>query len=122
MRLNHLNLCVDDLAAARDFFVTTFDFELLGEKGGAIIILTDRQGFTLVLADVSRFGGKVPVRYPQGFHVGLLQETRAEVDVVYARLIAAGITPGHPPRNVHGSYGFYFNALGDILFEVACLS
>lgn len=108
MQLNHLNLCVDDLAAARDFFVSAFDFALLGDKGGAIV----SQGFTLVLADVSRFGGEVPVRYPKGFHVGFLQETHDKVDAIYARLVAAGITPDHAPRNINGNYGFYFTALG----------
>ena len=26
------------------------------------------------------------------------------------------------PRMLHGGYGFYFTALGDIQFEIACLN
>ncbi len=33
MKLNHLNLCVDDLLEARHFFETFFDFSIFGAKG-----------------------------------------------------------------------------------------
>ncbi len=33
MKLNHLNLCVDDLLEARHFFETFFDFQFFGAKG-----------------------------------------------------------------------------------------
>ena len=122
MQLNHLNLCVNDLAEARLFFETHLDFHTLAQRGEALAILNDGQDFTLTLTDVRRFGGATPVVYPQGFHVGFLRETKGAVDDAYARLLAAGIATEPTPRMLHGGYGFYFTALGDIQFEVACLN
>ena len=61
MRLNHLNLCVGDLAAARDFFERHFDFHCVEQKGDALAVLTYRAGFTRVLSDVRAFGGETPL-------------------------------------------------------------
>ena len=41
------------------------------------------------------------------------------VDAEYARLTAAGLEIPKPPREMRGSYGFYFQALDDLLFEVS---
>lgn len=120
MQLNHLNLCVNDLAEACRFFELALDFQTTELKGQALAVLSDRHGFTLTLSDVRRFGGATPVVYPQGFHVGFLRETKGEVDGDYARLLAAGIATEPAPRAMHGSYGFYFTALGNLLFEIAC--
>ena len=125
MQLNHLNLCVNDLAEARLFFEMHLDFQPLGQKGEALPILTDGHGFTLTLTDVHRFGGRTPVVYPWGFHLGFLREMKGEVDAAYARLFAAAIATEPAPRVMHGSYGFSFTALGHILFAIAwpcCLS
>ncbi len=121
MQLNHLNLCANDLAEARLFFEMHLDFQPLGQKGEALAILTDGHGFTLTLTDVRRFGGRTPVVYPWGFHLGFLRETKGEVDAAYARLFAAAIATEPAPRVMHGSYGFSFTALGDILFAIASL-
>jgi catechol 2,3-dioxygenase-like lactoylglutathione lyase family enzyme len=122
VQLNHLNLCVNDLDEARRFFEANLGFQTLAQRGEALAILNDGQGFTLTLTDVRRFGGTTPVVYPQGFHVGFLRETKTEVDAAYARLLAAGIATAPTPRMVHGGYGFYFMALGAIQFEIACLN
>jgi hypothetical protein len=42
------------------------------------------------------------------------------VDRTHERLMAAGVDTGRGPRGMRGSYGFYFEALGGILFEVSC--
>ncbi|WIG59997.1 MAG: hypothetical protein OJF49_002745 [Ktedonobacterales bacterium] len=118
MRFNHLNLCVDDLSAARALFQNSFDFQLLEQKGEAILIMTDGHGFTLVLSNLLAFGNDVRP-YPQGFHVGFIVETRDQVDQAYHRLTAANAQIAHEPRNIRDSYGFYFTALNDILFEVS---
>ena len=118
MRLNHLNLCVDDLTEARAFFERSFDFQTVDQRGRAIVVMTDGQGFTLVLSDPKAFGGEAP-HYPEGFHVGFIVETRAQVDRAHTRLVDAGIDV-NVPKSVHGSYTFYFTALGAILFEVSC--
>jgi catechol 2,3-dioxygenase-like lactoylglutathione lyase family enzyme len=118
MRLNHLNLCVTDLDEARAFFEEHFDFDFLDRKGDAILVMTDREGFTLVISDPTKFGGD-NADYPEGFHVGFLVDTREEVDATYARLTGAGLEIEKPPRNMRDSYGFYFHALGGVMFEVS---
>lgn len=118
MQLNHLNLCVDNLREARTFFQNCFDFQCLEQKGDAIIIMTDGQGFTLVLSKL-RTSADVMQTYPEGFHVGFILETSGQVDQTYRRLAAADIQIAHEPRKMRGSYGFYFTALNAILFEVS---
>lgn len=122
MHLNHLNLPVADVAAARSFFTDAFGFSVTRDGGDAMTVLDDGHGTTLVLMDVERMtpavGGEPPV-YPAGFHVGFILDSRAEVDAAHARLAAAGYPPGHEPRRQHGSYGFYLTALDGILFEIA---
>jgi catechol 2,3-dioxygenase-like lactoylglutathione lyase family enzyme len=119
MKLNHLNLVVPDLDAAQELFTATFGFDLLLRRGDALAALVGEDGFTLVLADSRRSGGDGVPRYPETFHVGFLQETRAAVDALHASLAAAPVELGHAPRLMHGSYGFYFTALGGILFEIS---
>ena len=121
MQLNHLNLCVDDLAEARTLFQNCFDFQFLEQKGKAIVVMTDGQGFTLVLSNPQAFGYEGGIQpYPGGFHIGFLLETSDQVDQVYHRLAAAEIQLPQEPRKMRGSYGFYFTALHAILFEVSC--
>lgn len=121
MRLNHVNLVVDDLDEAQDFFRRSFGFEPVDRKGEAVAVMADGQGFTLVLSNARTFGGEVPVRYPEGFHVGFILETREQVDRAHGRLAAAGAADtGRAPRLMRDSYGFYFEALNGILFEVSC--
>jgi catechol-2,3-dioxygenase len=120
MHLNHLNLCVDDLTEARTFFAELFDFRTINQRGDALTVMTDGYGFTLVLSSAGAFRQESP-RYPEGFHVGFIVETPAQVDTAHARIAEAGFALG-PPRAVHGSYAFYFTALSGILFEVSCQS
>ncbi|MEH7500600.1 VOC family protein [Neobacillus drentensis] len=122
MRLNHLNLCVDDLSEARHFFETFFDFQFLEQKGKALVVMSDENGFILVLSDPKAFKGKRDIRYPEAFHIGFLVETSSEVDQAYDRLIAGGIEIDKEPYTMRGnSYGFYFTAFNDLLIEVSCL-
>ena len=122
MHLNHLNLPVADVAAARSFFTEVFGLTVTRNGSAAMAVLDDGHGTTLVLLDVARVNpahGSEPPVYPPGFHVGFIVDSRAEVDAMYARLATAGFPPGHEPRRQHGSYGFYVTALDGILFEVA---
>jgi catechol-2,3-dioxygenase len=119
MQLNHLNLCVNDLTEARTFFQNCFDFQFLEQKGEAVAVMADGHGFTLVLSNPRAFKNEMRP-YPEGFHVGFLLETSDQVDQAYRRLAAAEIQLSQGPRKMRGSYGFYFTALNDILFEVSC--
>ena len=121
MHLNHVNLPVADLDDAVRFLERFFGFTLLRRGGDAVAILEDGHGSTLVLGNTAGFGGDVP-SWPEGFHVGFIVNDAAEVDAVHAHLTEAGHPLGHPPRRQHGAYGFYFTALGGILFEVATAS
>ncbi|MFB0843651.1 VOC family protein [Paenibacillus oleatilyticus] len=114
MKLNHLNLCVNDLSEATDFFQSVFGFQLLDRKGDALAVMSDGEGFTLVL---SRFQEET-VTYPKDFHLGFYVETMAEVDEFHAKLAAANIPTEHGPRKMRGGYTLYFTALGGVLFEV----
>lgn len=120
MHLNHLNLPVADVAAARSLFTDLLGFAVTRDGGGAMAVLDDGHGTTLVLMDIARMhptAASEPPVYPPGFHVGFILASRAEVDAMHARLVAAGNPPGHAPRRQHGSYGFYVTALDGILFE-----
>ncbi|TVX96657.1 VOC family protein [Cohnella terricola] len=119
MRLNHLNLCVENLDEAREFFREFFDFNLVDQKGNAIAVMNDGHGFTLVLSNPVSFGGTVP-EYPKDFHVGFYVDSTDEVDRLCDRLAAANLLSDQKPKNMRGGYTLYFNALGGILFEVTC--
>jgi catechol 2,3-dioxygenase-like lactoylglutathione lyase family enzyme len=117
MRLNHLDLAVPDLPAARAFFVDLLGFrhrETLGRDG--LAILEDDSGLVLVLSRLRRQG---PATYPEGFHVGFLLEGRAAVDALHQRLTAAGVEVLGPPAEMRGRWLFYCHAPGGILVEVA---
>ncbi|MCA9878233.1 MAG: hypothetical protein KC442_10645, partial [Thermomicrobiales bacterium] len=91
MHLNHLNLAVSNLAEAQTLFEDLFDFELLVEVGDFLVSLSDGHGLMLNLANTARFGGETP-RYPEPFHIGFNLDDRAQVDAMYKRVLAAGIT------------------------------
>ncbi|MBY7130876.1 MULTISPECIES: VOC family protein [Bacillus] len=122
MKLNHLNLCVDDLLEARHFFETFFDFQFLEQKGKALVVMSDESGFILVLSDPKSFKGNKDVTYPEAFHIGFLVETTNEVDKSYNRLVAGGIEIDKAPYVMRGSsYGFYFTMFNGLLIEVSYL-
>ncbi|WP_449621533.1 VOC family protein [Robertmurraya sp. Marseille-Q9965] len=122
MKLNHLNLCVQDLSAAKDFFETYFNFTFLEKKGKALIVMSDSDGFILVLSDPNEFKDGKTEPYPKAFHFGFLVESSHEVDQLYNRLVEGKIEMPMKPHKMRGSsYGFYFMALNDLLIEVSCL-
>jgi catechol 2,3-dioxygenase-like lactoylglutathione lyase family enzyme len=119
MQLNHLNLCVHDLTEACTFFQQHFDFQFLEQRKNAVAVMSDGHGFTLVLSNPRAFGNEL-LPYTEGFHIGFLQETSAQVDQAYHRLATAGVQLAQKPRNMRGSYGFYFTVLNDLLIEISC--
>jgi catechol 2,3-dioxygenase-like lactoylglutathione lyase family enzyme len=111
MKLNHLNLCVLDLDEARQFFAELFDFEFVDQKGDAVLVMRDREGFTLVISDPTKFGGD-SASYPEGFHVGFLVDTSERVDAVHSRLVEAGIEVTKPPRKIRDSLRLLLHCAG----------
>ena len=111
MRLNHINLTVSDVEAAKTFLKTYFGLrESGGERNKNRAFLHDDDGLVL-----SMFKGK-DVTYPATFHIGFIQNSREDVDAIYARMTADGIV-ADPPRQLHG-WTFYVNAPGGFRVEV----
>jgi catechol 2,3-dioxygenase-like lactoylglutathione lyase family enzyme len=121
MRLNHLDLHVPDVAAARDFFVDIFGLSVVETRGqDGLAILNDDAGLELILSrPIEKFGGADNLMTGVNtYHVGFILPERAEVDAVYARLVAAGFEAWHEPRAIRGGWLFYAMGPGRILVEV----
>lgn len=112
MKLNHLNLTVDDAEAAASFLVTYFGMSEMGRRNNNFIFLTDDNGMVFALMK-----GK-DASYPANFHIGFIQHDPAAVDAIHARLAADGFTADKPTRQ--HAYTFYIRAPGG--FTVECLA
>jgi lactoylglutathione lyase len=120
--LNHLNLSVTDVPAARRFLETYFGLQAhtnpyTGEATGAgdhpsFVVLFDDRGMVLTLMKARA------VVYPATFHIGFIQPTEAAVDELYARLQADGFD-ADPPARSH-AWTFYVKAPGGFVVEVLC--
>ena len=120
MKLNHLNLPVENVAEARQFFEQYFGFRTFETRGDNLLsVLLDEHGFTLVLM-ANSFNRHGNSSYPDAHHIGFLVATKAEVEGIYDKLNAGGIPLEQSPSNMRGVYGFYFHAPGNILTEVSC--
>ena len=112
MKLNHLNLTVDDAEASARFLTTYFGMTEIGRRNNNFIFLTDENRMVLALME-----GK-DVAYPANFHIGFIQPDAASVDAIHARLMAGGFVADKPAQQ-HG-YTFYIRAPGG--FVVECLA
>jgi catechol 2,3-dioxygenase-like lactoylglutathione lyase family enzyme len=118
MNLNHINLPVDDVNASRDFFAKYFGMRTMHEIGkNALVIMRDEGGLVL---NLSHFDRKTEIHYHKDFHIGFFVETRAEVDGLYARMVADGLDAG-TPKEMHGRWTFYVASPGGFETEVACV-
>jgi catechol 2,3-dioxygenase-like lactoylglutathione lyase family enzyme len=118
MKLNHINLPVKDVAAAREFFETYFGFKSVDVKlNDTLSVLKGDGGFTLVIMSekLNQNGNSV---CPDAFHIGFFQETDEEVNAMYTRLKAGGIHLEQEPQLIRKTYGFYFRHQ-DVLIEIA---
>lgn len=116
MRLNHLDLPVPDVAAAREFFEKWLGFtpvRTLGRDG--LAILSDEGGLTLVLSRRQREGSQ---SFPEAFHIGFHLDSQNAVLALYDRLTGGGYSI-QPPSMQRGAFGFYLHAPGEILVEIA---
>lgn len=110
MRLNHLNLTVDDVTAAADFLVKYFGLQIGSARGNGFAVLFDDGGLVLTLMK-----GK-QVSYPANFHIGFIQESEDRVNEINRRLKEDGFDVD-PPQRSH-AWTFYVQAPGGFTVEV----
>jgi catechol 2,3-dioxygenase-like lactoylglutathione lyase family enzyme len=73
MKLNHLNLTVDDVQAARAFLEKHFGLRPYGEGQKNFDVLFDDDDLVLTLIGVRR---SKQLSYPKTFHIGFIQRPR----------------------------------------------
>lgn len=112
MKLNHLNLTVTDVLAARDFLERYFGLRRMGGNAG-MAFLSDDDGFVLTLMKAGR---ATEVTYPGNFHVGFFVESDEIVDEINRRLKDDGFDVA-PPKRYH-AYTFYVEAPGGFTVEL----
>lgn len=88
MRLNHIDLQVSNVTAAREFFETHFGFRCTFQRREQLAMLEDDGGLAFGVSNL--FGSPPPV-YPPDFHIGFIVETEAEVRATHERLKNAGV-------------------------------
>ncbi|MBA3301384.1 MAG: VOC family protein [Thermoleophilaceae bacterium] len=108
MKLNHVNLAVEDVPAARRFLVRHFGMRPAGEGHKNFDMLLDDGDLVLTLMGVGRSNA---VDYPKTFHIGFIQPGEADVDAVHRRLEEDGFDI-EPPSRQHGAWAFSFQAPG----------
>ncbi|MGG1575212.1 VOC family protein [Fictibacillus sp. NRS-1165] len=110
MKLNHLNLTVTDVSAARGFLEKYFGLTCRASRGNGFAVLFDDDGFVFTLMKGN------DVQYPKTFHIGFAQENKESVDQINQRLKEDGFDV-KPPQQLHG-YTFYVDAPGGFTVEV----
>ena len=115
MILNHINLTVTDVPAAKAFLQTYFGLQ--GAEEGSVNknfdVVFDDNGMVVTLMKGKR-GAEVV--YPGTFHIGFGQASEADVNAVYERLKADGYDVAPPER--HHAWTFYVQAPGGFTVEV----
>jgi lactoylglutathione lyase len=115
VKLNHVNLTVSDVQAARRFLERYFGLRSPGGGKKNFDVLFDDNGLVLTLIGAGK--GKT-VAYPPSFHIGFMQPTEEDVDRINARLREDGFEV-EPPQRLHG-WTFYVEAPGGFTVEVLC--
>jgi catechol 2,3-dioxygenase-like lactoylglutathione lyase family enzyme len=88
MKLNHIDLHVSDVDAAREFFETFFDLRCRYQRQKQIAIFESDTGFEFAVSNL--FNSPPPI-YPPDFHLGFVLEHSSDVHQAYDRLKAAGV-------------------------------
>ena len=115
MKLNHLDLQVQDVSRSAAFFERYFGLCIRSNSGSsALVILTDESGFVLVLQRA-----KSEHRYPEGFHLGFLLEQVDDVHALHARAQADGTPVSEVIVNGRGTM-IYLTAPEGYYVEVSC--
>jgi lactoylglutathione lyase len=112
MKLNHLNLTVNDVKAAREFLEKYFELQTKETRGNSFAVLFDDDGLVLTLMRGAQ------VSYPKTFHIGFIQASEERVNEINQRLKDDGFDV-EPPQRSHG-WTFYVEAPGGFTVEVLC--
>jgi catechol-2,3-dioxygenase len=116
MKLNHLNLTVTNVPETCKFLEKYFGMQ--GKFGNNnIAFLYDDNAMVLTLTSM-KVGRESEVKYPANFHIGFIQESEERVNKINKQLSADGFDVP-PPSRQHGSWTFYFLALGGFTIEVS---
>src|SRR3954471_1604314 len=87
MKLNHLDLLVRDVRASVTYFERLFGRALRTNRDSpALAVLSDGQGFVLVLQRAQ----PEEIKYPEGFHLGFLVDSPDEVRALHDRALREG--------------------------------
>ncbi len=115
MILNHLNLTVTDVPAAKAFLEHYFELRPYENDRDTknFVALFDANGFVLTLM---KGGHNTEVKYPNTFHIGFGQPSEEHVNNINRRLKADGYDVQPPER--HHAWTFYVNAPGGFTVEV----
>ena len=117
MKLNHINLTVTDVPAAKAFLEKYFGMRMRdmgGEReNNNFALLLDDTGMALTLM---KAGHGTEVNYPGYFHIGFIQPSEQHVNDIYARLKADGFDV-QPPEQ-HHAWTFSVNAPGGFAVEI----
>jgi catechol 2,3-dioxygenase-like lactoylglutathione lyase family enzyme len=115
MNLNHLDLPVTDVAAARSFFERHFGFRCVAARE-ELAVLLDGAGFTLTL---SRLPSDESPRFPTGFHIGFNLATEADLLAAHERLSRAGVEIVRPLARFGPALTFQCSGPGAIAVELS---
>jgi len=115
MKLNHLNLTVNDVSKTRDFLEKYFGLRRVegGKENRNFAVLLDDAGLVLTLIGA---GKTTEVIYPATFHIGFAQENEDRVNEIHQRLKDDGFDVDTPQR-LH-AWTFYCRAPGGFTVEV----
>jgi catechol 2,3-dioxygenase-like lactoylglutathione lyase family enzyme len=116
MRLNHVDLQVADVDAARAFFESYFDLRVTYQRAGEIALLKDEAG---MLLGVSNLFASPPPQYPSDFHIGFRLGSAAEVQGKYEEMMAGAVPIRREPQSGGPAYFFVCLAAGGIPVEVS---
>ncbi len=110
MKINHINLTVNDAQAARRFLEKYFGLiSLPGTADDAMHVgLQDENGMVLTLMQ-----GKqgLEIRYPKTFHIGFLQQGAERTTEIYNQLKNDGFDV-KPPGYYRGSELYFYTPFG----------
>ena len=115
MKLNHVDLQVSNVSAARAFFETHFGFRCTYQRREQIAFLEDDAGLSFGLSNL--FDSAPPV-YPPDFHIGFILDSEQDVRSVHDRLGRAGVAM--KTELSRGGPNLYFMCVGPdgIVIEV----